>query len=63
MKSILLVAMLFATGSLGGCVSSTCDWGKPIRPTMEELDVLTEETQRQIDIHNETGEAICNWKP
>ena len=53
--------MLFATIFLAGCATDPCDWAAPIRPSSQ--DVLTDGTARQILTHNETGAAVCGWRP
>jgi len=42
-------------------VVAGCDWAEPIRPS--RADQLSEGTARQILTHNETGAAICGWRP
>ena len=42
-------------------VISGCDWAEPIRPS--QADQLSEGTARQILTHNETGAALCGWRP
>lgn len=51
---------LCLTAFASGCVTSSCDWAEPIRPSSQ--DVLTTGTERQILTHNETGAELCrNW--
>ena len=40
-------------------VDLNCTWSKPIRPTEAEFLSLSEETQRQIIIHNEKQKHFC----
>lgn len=56
------VLTIFAAGILGGCATiDGCEIFSPIAPSVK--DRLTEQTERQITAHNETGEAVCGWKP
>jgi len=56
---LLCVAILAS-----GCVpTSDCDWAFPIRPTGEDVSVISNGLARDILRHNETGAKICRWKP
>jgi hypothetical protein len=57
-----VIAVLIAgCGIDPGATDVACDWAAPIRPS--RADQLTEDTARQILIHNETGARICGWRP
>lgn len=59
-KAMLLCVATF----LGGCVpTSDCDWAFPIRPTGDDVAVISDGLARDILRHNETGAKICRWKP
>lgn len=62
MKLASLILMMCVVVSTAGCATtSRCDWGKPIRPSVD--DVLTDGTAAQILTHNETGAKLCRWTP
>jgi hypothetical protein len=42
-------------------VDTACDWTKPIY--VDNSDVLTDGTARQILAHNLAGAKACGWKP
>lgn len=56
-----LSVCLAGCGIKPGAGSADCDWAAPIRPA--QADALTPGTQRQILAHNETGAALCGWRP
>lgn len=61
--------MIAAALLLAGCtpevryISDGCLHFHAIRPTAEEVDMLSAETARQIYDHDETGAALCGWAP
>lgn len=56
---IVAIMLLSACASNGAESASFCAIAKPIY--IEDADVFTEATAREILIHNETGEKICGW--
>lgn len=65
-KRLILAALLTSTLLLTACQttggSSFCDIARPIRPTTEQIDQLTDEQVRQLLGHNEKGARLCGWK-
>lgn len=56
--SLVSLILLSACGSAGP-VTDACGPWRPI--LISRADALTEETARQILIHNETGARLCGW--
>ena len=56
-SALVSLSLLSACVSGGATKGSGCSWVKPIY--VSGKDVLTSDTIRQIVIHNETWEAIC----
>jgi hypothetical protein len=56
-----IVVLIAGCGIDPGATDVACDWAAPIRPS--HADQLTEDTARQILIHNEIGVRICGWRP
>ena len=59
MRLVSLIAVMLLSGCTGG-VNNYCLIAAPIY--LDEIDIITDETAKQILIHNETGEALCKWK-
>lgn len=64
LRTILLVA---AVGLAAGCqgtpaATDGCGWTKPIRPSAEDVAVISDALVEQILVHNETGAALCGWQ-
>jgi hypothetical protein len=59
-KSLMLTcAAIF----LSGCVQTTsCDWAKPIRPTANDVAVVSDGLARDLLVHNQTGAKLCGWR-
>ncbi len=58
-KSLMLTCVaIFASG----CVTNSCDWAQPIRPTANDVAVVSEGLARDLLTHNETGAKLCGWK-
>ena len=53
---ILLLASCKTTGSF-------CDIAKPIRPTAEQIEEMTDAQVADLLAHNEKGRALCRWRP
>lgn len=39
-----------------------CDVAKPIRPTTEQIDAMTDAQVRELLSQNELGRKLCGWK-
>lgn len=63
-KALILLAGVtaFAAGCQAPAVTSGCEWTRPIRPTAEDVAVISDSLVDQLLIHNETGARICGWK-
>lgn len=58
------LTLLCAATLAAGCVpTKDCDWAEPIRPTANDVQVISSGLARDILTHNEKGAAICRWKP
>lgn len=59
------IALLALAGCTPGVryISDGCLHFKAIRPTADEIAMMTPETVRQIYDHDETGAALCGWAP
>ncbi len=64
MKTPAIVVLLTAL-ALSACSTSTdsCAGFKPIRPAIADVSAMSAGLARQIVAHNETGAAVCRWKP
>lgn len=64
-RVVAAIALLALTGCTPEVryISDGCLHFKAIRPTAEEVDMLSAETARQIYDHDETGAALCGWAP
>jgi hypothetical protein len=40
-----------------------CNVAKPIRPTSEQIDAMTDAQVKELLAHNRKGAALCAWKP
>lgn len=62
-RLILMVAL----GIIAGCTSipkgDFCDIAKPLRPTAEQIDAMSDAQVREMLAHNRKGLALCRWKP
>ncbi len=59
------IAVLLTALALQACSTSadSCAGFKPIRPAIADVDAMSPGLNRQIIAHNETGAALCRWKP
>lgn len=57
--ALSLMAPLLMSCAATGVGIDSCAWTAPIHVSAE--DILTEETARQILIHNRTGRRLCGW--
>lgn len=57
----LTLTSVLAAGCATASKGSYCDIAQPIRPSVH--DMLTEETKRQILVHDETLAKLCGVKP
>ena len=59
------IAVLLTALALQACSTSadSCAGFKPIRPAIVDVDAMSPGLARQIVAHNETGAALCRWKP
>lgn len=64
-RKALLAAIVIASAS--GCASdaatSGCEWTRPIRPTAEDISVISDTLVNQLLAHNLAGAEICGWAP
>lgn len=63
-RAALLAAIVTAFAS--GCqapATSGCEWTRPIRPTAQDVDLISDSLVDQILAHNLAGQRICGWKP
>ena len=58
---MLLALMIGASACGAGPVSDGCEWVRPIRPTMADVDVMSDALAGQILAHNEAGAGACGW--
>lgn len=60
-KVTLIAGLLFlaACTTTGG---SFCDIAKPIRPTPEQVETLTDSQVSELLAHNERGRRLCGWR-
>jgi len=66
MVKTLTLVMPIGMFLLSGCQTtggSFCDLAKPIRPTRQQIDQLTDEQVNQLLGHNLRGQRLCGWKP
>ena len=62
LPALLSVTVALLAGcATDGLFQTDCDWAAPIRPS--RADQLTDDTARQILVHNETGARLCGWGP
>ena len=48
---------------LAGCVQTKdCDWAEPIRPSANDVAVISDRLAEDLLVHNETGSRLCGWK-
>jgi hypothetical protein len=58
------LTLLCAAIWVAGCVQTKdCDWAEPIKPTANDVQVISTGLARDILTHNEKGAAICGWRP
>lgn len=58
LKWLVCLTTLFVSGCAGGrVIDSACAWVRPVMVSKD--DALTDETARQILMHNEQWEAVC----
>lgn len=53
---------LFATACASG-PATDCAGFSPIRPTAQDVEVISEPLARGILAHNRFGQAHCGWQP
>ncbi len=58
----LLGAMTLASGCVQ-TASEACDWASPIRPTANDVAVISDGLAEDLLTHNLTGAELCGWKP
>lgn len=61
-KAVALVALL----ALAACQTpqgTFCDIAKPIRPSAETIDAMSDAEVAVALAHNKKGAAMCGWKP
>lgn len=65
LTKVLAAPVLFLTLTAGMCSTSSglCDGARAIRPTVAEIEAMSDETQEQILAHNRTVQAQCGVKP
>ena len=66
MKTFAIVVLMAALAlALPACTTSAdpCAGFKPIRPAIADVNAMSGGLARQIVAHNETGAALCRWKP
>jgi hypothetical protein len=61
-KALILALLLLVACKTTGS-GSFCDIAKPIRPTPEQVDQLTDAQVKELLAHNRKGAALCGWKP
>lgn len=63
MKSIAVALGLTGIVFLTGCsLPNDCDWAQPIRPTQNDVVVISDTLVNQLVVHNDTGKQICGWR-
>ncbi|BAP94487.1 hypothetical protein [Aurantimonas phage AmM-1] len=63
-RRILIVVM--AGALLAGCTAqrgSFCETAEPIRPSRATIAAMSDGEVAALLAHNETGEALCGWRP
>lgn len=60
---IAVVTLITVTACGNGhAKDSYCLLAKPVYPTQQEVDALTNETIKWLLYHNEVGRQKCDWK-
>lgn len=62
-KVILILALCITAACQSIPKSQFCDIAKPIRPTPEQVDQLTDAQVKELLAHNRKGQALCRWRP
>lgn len=63
MQSLACLLLLVATACAPGLKGDPCDGWKPIRPTTEDVDRMSDSLATQILQHDEFGMRMCGWEP
>lgn len=66
LRGLILAGIVTALAS--GCqgtaaTTSGCEWVKPIRPTAEDVSVISDSLVNQLLAHNLAGAELCGWEP
>lgn len=65
-KRLIPTVALFAMVALTACQTASgsfCDIAKPIRPSVEQIDQMTDAQVRELLAHNRKGQRLCSWNP
>lgn len=65
-KRLIPTIALFAMVALTACQTTSgsfCDIAKPIRPSVEQIDQMTDAQVRELLAHNRKGQRLCRWNP
>lgn len=58
-----LVLLVSSCASGPRVTVTACEAFRPIRPTLADLDVISDSLAVQLAAHNETGAELCRWRP
>jgi hypothetical protein len=62
-RAALILGFLVLVGCVAATVHDFCKLARPLRFYTAEIDMLSAESNRQIDYHNSLGEELCGWTP
>lgn len=58
-----LAAILVLPGACQSLSGNFCAAATPIFATPEDRAVISDALVQQLNVHNETGQALCGWTP
>ncbi|MFL3551260.1 hypothetical protein [Citrobacter braakii] len=56
----MLTASCMTRGSVPVVVDTACDWVKPIYLTDHDIDVMNQQTKRDVLVHNKAWQTNCH---
>lgn len=61
--TLFVAAILVGCTTTGGAGGAFCDTARPIRPTAETLNMMTDAEVEEALAHNRYGQQACGWRP
>ncbi len=61
--TLFVAAILVGCTTTGGAGGAFCDTARPIRPTAETLNIMTDAEVEEALAHNRFGQQACGWRP